>query len=140
MTGECYHVEPKNLRIYRKEIFMGHGLSEEDVKVAAVSLAAADLRNMIPHGVVRVGNYVDRLKQGGAKAIPMAREKAAVHGTAYGVECIYVPGEIENTSKDRKEKNGLEIHINLLDSLIDPGKEAGLGETRSAFFKIKPVK
>jgi ureidoglycolate dehydrogenase (NAD+) len=359
MAGEFYHVEPEDLKVYCKEIFMGHGLSEEDAKVVTASLVEADLRNVISHGVVRVGNYVDRLKQGGAKAKPqitvvsetpttmlldgddclgsvvsekavhMVREKAAVHGMAYaavrksnhfgaaaywsmklagndmigfsgsnvepivcvtggkskgignnpfsyafptkrhgflcfdaacstmaggkkfeyqrlkkqlpegcfcdengkpttdpfkaeillpfggykgyglavvvemlssilaggkfgsqmgsqygkldssnhsahyfmaikieafrplsdffestdglvdylhglpkadGVEYIYVPGEIENASKVQKERDGLEIHVDVLDSLIDLGKEVGLGETRSAFLKIKPVK
>ena len=70
MAVKLYHVDPKELLVYCKEIFIGHGLSEEDAKQVASSLVDADLTNVISHGVVRVGNYVDRLKQGGAKAKP----------------------------------------------------------------------
>jgi len=58
---------------------------------------------------------------------------------ADGVSRIYVPGELENESKAQKEKDGLRIQDLVLDDLIKLGKEVGLNEARSAFFKAKPA-
>ena len=68
--SDNFRVNYKKLENYCKKIFMGNGLSEEDAGIVADSLVDADLRNVASHGVVRAGNYVDRLTKGGAKAKP----------------------------------------------------------------------
>ncbi|MDR2739225.1 MAG: hypothetical protein LBB68_05285 [Treponema sp.] len=59
---------------------------------------------------------------------------------AEGVERIYVPGEIENRSKEQKLKDGLSIHEQVIDDLIAHGRGAGLSAERTAFLKACPVK
>lgn len=46
-------------------IFAGCGMSDEDARLLADSLATADLRGIHSHGVMRVPDYVDKLTIGG---------------------------------------------------------------------------
>lgn len=66
-----YNVDSGQLIRYCQNIFIGYGMPSEDAYVTAESLVDADLRNVISHGVVRVGNYVDRLTKGGANPKPV---------------------------------------------------------------------
>lgn len=68
--GNNYLVDYQKLEEFCRDIFMAKGLNAADARVVADSLVDADLRNVISHGVVRVGNYVDRLNHGGALAKP----------------------------------------------------------------------
>jgi ureidoglycolate dehydrogenase (NAD+) len=113
MSNQFFNINSKTLEEYCKDLFVGYGLSEEDAWIVSKSLVDADLRNVISHGVVRVGNYVDRLVKGGAnpkpnikiisetpttalidaddclgsvvseKAVQLARKKAEAMGLAY---------------------------------------------------------
>ena len=46
-------------------IFAGCGMSTDDARLLADSLATADLRGIHSHGVMRVPDYVDKLTVGG---------------------------------------------------------------------------
>lgn len=110
---ELYHINHKILEDYCTDIFFKAGLNTDDARTVSESLVDADLRNVISHGVTRVGNYLDRLRDGGAKlhpdiavvsegpttaildaddalgsivseqAVQLARQKAKIHGIAY---------------------------------------------------------
>ncbi len=50
------------------QLFMKEGLSSENADILVSSLLEADLRGTSSHGVVRIENYIKRLRQGGAVA------------------------------------------------------------------------
>ena len=62
-----YIISGEKLYGLTKEIFRGEGLCEEHADSVAKSLVEANLRGTDSHGVVRVENYIKRLRNGGAK-------------------------------------------------------------------------
>lgn len=70
---KTFKVNYQKLQKLGQQIFMAKGLSKKDAWTVAESLVDADLRNVVSHGVVRVGNYIDRLNNGGALANPDIR-------------------------------------------------------------------
>ncbi|NMD38550.1 MAG: Ldh family oxidoreductase [Christensenellaceae bacterium] len=65
-----YLVERKPLVDYCTKIFVTNGMQENDAYAVADSLVDADLRGVSSHGIMRIGNYLDRLDNGGAKRNP----------------------------------------------------------------------
>ena len=65
-----YSVQKNDLADYCGKIFEGMGLSKENAGSVVNSLIDADLRNVSSHGVVRVSNYVNRLKNKGTVPNP----------------------------------------------------------------------
>ena len=68
--SSMYKVDHSALEDYCQDIFKAVGLDDKDAAIVAESLVDADLRNVISHGVTRVGNYMDRLKNGGTNPHP----------------------------------------------------------------------
>ena len=112
-SNRCLHVS--DLERFCAEVFQSVGLSDEDARVAADVLVAADRRGIPSHGVARLWRYVNGLRtglmsttatprvirdtpmsividaQGGmgapvsVKAMQAAIEKAETNGAAFGV-------------------------------------------------------
>ena len=66
----AYLVKHNLLTEYCKDIFIGFGETPANALIIAESLVDADLRGISSHGVMRVGNYVNRIKGGGARVNP----------------------------------------------------------------------
>lgn len=88
--AELYRVDHSALEAYCREIFTAAGLDGGDAQIVARSLVDADLRNVISHGVTRIGNYMDRLQKGGAKARPAIAVVSETPSTALldGDDCL----------------------------------------------------
>src|SRR2546425_13229822 len=61
-----------------REIFERCGMSAEDAAVLATTLVAADLRGVHSHGVLRVPDYVSKLRRGGVD--PRGRPRVVKEG------------------------------------------------------------
>ena len=65
-----YRMDYLKLVDFVKEIFIKHGVNEENSLIISESLVDADLRNVISHGVMRACNYIDRITHGGTTPNP----------------------------------------------------------------------
>ncbi|MDR1920535.1 MAG: Ldh family oxidoreductase [Candidatus Adiutrix sp.] len=82
MSGaENYVISGPDLLNLTTEIFVKAGLGREDAGIAAGSLVEANLRGTDSHGVIRVENYIKRLKHGGAAANVKCRLVSATPAT-----------------------------------------------------------
>jgi uncharacterized oxidoreductase len=61
-------IEVAKLEKMCADIFQGAGLSEEEAKRVAESLVLSNLMGHDSHGVIRLPQYIDRLKEGGINA------------------------------------------------------------------------
>lgn len=61
-----YLVDYRKLETFTREIFQKAGCSEERAKAVAGLLIDADLRGVRSHGVIRIKQYVEKIKGGGA--------------------------------------------------------------------------
>ncbi len=68
-----YKVNYKELEEFVRDIFIKYGINEKNSKIISESLVDADLRNVISHGVMRVGIYIDRITNGGTTPNPNIR-------------------------------------------------------------------
>ncbi|MBL7201408.1 MAG: Ldh family oxidoreductase [Anaerolineae bacterium] len=64
MTVQSVRVLREDLESFCGAVFRGLGLSEEDGRMAAAVLVAADVRGIPSHGVARLGRYVGGLESG----------------------------------------------------------------------------
>lgn len=60
-----FTVDACKLSSLASQIFLKKGLSEQAADLMAASLVEANLRGVASHGVVRIGNYVSRINNGG---------------------------------------------------------------------------
>ena len=75
MTQEQnFVISPEDLTALAEEIFKQAGVGETDARIVALSLVEANLRGTDSHGVLRIENYIKRLKLGGAQARPEYRQ------------------------------------------------------------------
>jgi LDH2 family malate/lactate/ureidoglycolate dehydrogenase len=75
-----YPVE--HLRAFTAQVLAHHGVPDEDAALAAGVLAAADLRGIDSHGVVRLPAYADLLAAGRANPRPVIRVVRQTASTA----------------------------------------------------------
>lgn len=68
--SQNYKVDHRLLEEFVSDIFKKYKVSDKNAKMVSKALVDADLRNVISHGVMRVGNYVDRIVHGGATINP----------------------------------------------------------------------
>jgi len=64
-SGSERRIAAGELEALCRRIFSACGMSETDAGLLAETLVAADLRGVHSHGVLRVGDYVDKLTTGG---------------------------------------------------------------------------
>lgn len=66
--SKSYIVFHDELETFVRNIFLAFGLEEDEANIVAHTLIEADLRGIYTHGVIRVGVYLERLRQGGTLA------------------------------------------------------------------------
>ena len=64
MTTDVVRIRRKSLETFCQQVFQHHGLSEDDARIAAAVLVAADARGIPSHGVARLHRYVNGLRTG----------------------------------------------------------------------------
>lgn len=62
--ADCLRTEKASLEIFCVKVFQHFGLAEEDSRIVASVLVAADAMGIASHGVGRLGRYVEGLKTG----------------------------------------------------------------------------
>ena len=70
---EKYHIPVEQLEKLVSRIFEKNDLTPEDAAILSGSLVDANVRGMHSHGVLRVENYIKRLKSGGTNPHPHIR-------------------------------------------------------------------
>ncbi|TEU10095.1 MAG: Ldh family oxidoreductase [Anaerolineales bacterium] len=66
-------VRAESLKRFCERVFQKMGISEEDARITAAVLVAADLRGIDSHGVARLRRYVNGLRDGMIVACPQVR-------------------------------------------------------------------
>jgi LDH2 family malate/lactate/ureidoglycolate dehydrogenase len=62
-------IDPEALRAFAAEVYAGAGLPRADAELVADTLVQADLWGHQSHGVLRLGWYLERLRQGSMRAV-----------------------------------------------------------------------
>jgi LDH2 family malate/lactate/ureidoglycolate dehydrogenase len=68
--NETINVKDSEIEKFAIEIFLKYGVPFEDAAIVAKHLAAANLRGVDTHGVIRLKGYIDRIKNGGNNPKP----------------------------------------------------------------------
>ena len=76
------HVEVKELEAFIARAFRTQGLPEQDIEVIARLMSEADMQGSDGHGVIRLGQYLTRIRNGGIAINPKIQVVAERPATA----------------------------------------------------------
>lgn len=73
MADGAVRLRPDRLKDYTAQVLINVGMPADDAALVADSLVEANVRGVDSHGVLRLPNYVEKLKTGGTRARPEIR-------------------------------------------------------------------
>ena len=112
MSSEILHVPVGPMRRFVEDAFVKLGVPEQDARVTADVLLAADLRGIESHGIGRLKVYTDRIRKG--QLSPTTNVEVVHEGTAVAVV-------------DGHHGMGPVIACRAMEMAIDKAKNVGLG-------------